>query len=91
MNGASEAIKRFILEKLAPHIPEEDLREDLPLFGTKIVDSISVVELVCFLEDRFKIKVKAPEIVLENFDSIDALSRFVEKKQTVPSPERPSQ
>ena len=47
-----------------------------------ILDSVNVMELVAFLEQRFGIQVSDHEIVPENFDSIDRLASFLRNKDT---------
>jgi len=46
-----------------------------------IIDSTGVLELVTFVEDRFGITVPDDDLVPTNFDSIDALVAFVERKR----------
>jgi acyl carrier protein len=46
-----------------------------------ILDSMNVMELVSFLEQRFEIQVADHEIVPDNFDSIHQLACFVRSKE----------
>jgi acyl carrier protein len=43
-----------------------------------IIDSTGVMELVAFLEEKYGIKLQDHELIPDNLDSINALSRFVE-------------
>lgn len=45
-----------------------------------ILDSTGVVEMVAFIEDRFKISVEDAEITPQNFDSISNLAAYVSGK-----------
>ncbi|HEB76332.1 MAG TPA: acyl carrier protein, partial [Nitrospirae bacterium] len=45
-----------------------------------IIDSTGVLELVAFLEERYRIDVVDEELIPENLDSIDNLVRFVKAK-----------
>ena len=45
-----------------------------------IVDSASVVELVLFIEEQYGISVKDSEVIPQNFDSIQNLSRYITRK-----------
>ena len=45
-----------------------------------IVDSTGVLELVAFVEEEFGIRVEDDDLLPENFDSIDNLSKYVEAK-----------
>ncbi len=50
-----------------------------------VIDSMNVIELVLFLEQKFGIQVADHEIVPDNFDSIQKLTAFVQSKQQVPA------
>ncbi len=45
-----------------------------------IVDSVNVLELVMFVEEKFKLHVDDSEIVPENFDSVSKLAAYVNSK-----------
>jgi acyl carrier protein len=59
---------------------KESFQDNAALFGG-ILDSTGAIELVMFLQDRFKITVEDDEIAVpENFDSLKHVVAFVEKK-----------
>lgn len=45
-----------------------------------IVDSQGVMELVLFAEENFGIQVKDTEIIPDNFDSVNKLSAYIQRK-----------
>lgn len=51
------------------------------LLAQGIIDSTGVLELVSFVENRFGIAVQDDELVPANFDSLAALSAYVERKR----------
>lgn len=48
-----------------------------------IIDSTGVVEIIAFIEERYGIKVEDDEIVPDNLDSIEKLSRFIDRKAKI--------
>ena len=52
-----------------------------PLMSSGIVDSISALQLVEFLEDKFKIEFEAHEVDSENLENLDTIVAFIGKKQ----------
>lgn len=46
-----------------------------------IIDSVAMVDLIAFLERSFGIAVSDDDMTPENFDSIDAISRYVAGKK----------
>jgi acyl carrier protein len=60
-----------------------NLTSDTLLFAEGIFDSIGFVLLLEFLEEKFNIKADDEDLIEKNFESIDALTAFVQKK-TIP-------
>ena len=52
--------------------------------GWGIVDSLGFVEIVEEVEARYAVGVQDVEITEENFGSVDAISRYVERKRAEP-------
>lgn len=55
----------------------ENTSENLLTSG--IIDSFDIVDLIGSLEDTFKIEIDGDDIIPENFESIDAIVKLVEK------------
>lgn len=51
------------------------------LFDEGIFDSMGLLSLITFLEEEYGVKVEDLELSEENFQSIKAISSFVEQKQ----------
>jgi acyl carrier protein len=75
---------QVVREQLHRHVVETflfdngDVDDSASLLDEGIIDSMGVLELVLFLEENFGVSVTEREVVPENFDSIDALTAFVE-------------
>jgi acyl carrier protein len=64
------------------YVPAEIVFDDTSSFLAQgILDSTGVLELVTFVEDHFGISVHDDELVPANFDSLAALSAYVERKR----------
>jgi acyl carrier protein len=53
---------------------------DASLLDSGLVDSTGILEVVLFLEEAFEISVQDEEVLPENFDSIERLAKYVERK-----------
>jgi acyl carrier protein len=74
------ALRQFVISNF--YVPAEIVFDDTSsLLAQGIIDSTGVVELVSFVEDRFGISVQDEELVPANFDSLAALSAYVERKR----------
>jgi len=62
-------------------VDHDSLAPEENLLAQGIIDSIAIVQLVEFLEEKFDINVSEDEVVPENFESIAALAAFVQGKQ----------
>ena len=45
-----------------------------------VIDSLRMLDLMSFLEAQYRLKVDEDDLMPENFESVDAITRFVEEK-----------
>lgn len=84
MQEIRNAIHAYILDEFLPGEDPEALTDETPLITGGVLDSISTLKLVSFLEDTFGVIVEAHEAGVENLDSIGAITRLIgEKMQPV--------
>ncbi len=76
-----EIIQAFIRERFLYDRPEAVLTPDLPLIEQRLIDSLQLMQLVQFLQERFSIEIDIMELVVENFATINAMAAFVEKQK----------
>ena len=55
------------------------------LLETGVIDSVGVLELIQFIESRYEIEIPDAEVLPENLDSIDAITRYVSSKRDADS------
>jgi acyl carrier protein len=82
MNEIKQQIRQFLCE-LLPGGASPNLLDDTPLRTSGIVDSMGMLQLVSFIEENFGVEVEAEEASLQNFDRIEDIAAFVQKKQPV--------
>jgi len=54
--------------------------DDASFLEEGIVDSVGVMELVAFVEEKFDLKVDDTDVIPDNFDSINKLAAFIRRK-----------
>lgn len=69
-----------IIQQLARVRRIAEVRPRDNLLAQGVVDSLAIVKLTLFLEERFPIRISDEDIVPENFRDIESLSRFVQSK-----------
>jgi acyl carrier protein len=80
--NTNETIKIFIHEQFLYDRPEVNLTPDLPLLEERLMDSLQLMQLVVFLEEKFALRIDITDLVIENFASINTISAFIEKLKT---------
>ena len=60
-----------------------ELRDDEDIFASGFVNSMFAMQLVQFVESTFGITCESDDLELDNFRSIAAITRFVERKTAV--------
>ena len=61
------------------HGRKANLGADEDLLSAGIIDSLGILQLVSFIEKRFGIQVPDADVVYENFNSVQALSDYLQK------------
>jgi acyl carrier protein len=75
-----EEVKDIILQYvIKEYIDDEDekITYDTPLISSGYVDSFSMVSLLVFLENKFKIKIPPSKATPEAFDSVNRIVALV--------------
>jgi len=75
-----ETIRAFILESVLAGSKTTGIADDDSFMDKGIIDSTGILELVAFIQDTFKIEVRDDELVPDNFDSVEKLSRYLSRK-----------
>ena len=80
MKDIKTALRGFILENLLPGEDPANLTDDLELKESGILDSMSTLKLVTFLEELYQIEFEANDLDSANLASINTIERLVRSK-----------
>ena len=80
-NEVHQAVKQHILEEFLPGEDPAALTDTTPLISGGVLDSISTVKLVTFLEERFGVQFEAHEISTDYLDTLNDITAIVQSKQ----------
>jgi acyl carrier protein len=81
MERIKNTVREYILSELNLPVLEEELQHDTPLLSSRLIDSISTLLLVEFLEKTFQVEFKPHEVNQDNLDSLDLIEEFVLNKK----------
>ena len=79
--NTQDAIERFILDADATGKSRTKIDPDESLISNGILDSMALLQLVVFLEERFGITVEDGELIPDNFETINRMQAFMERKR----------
>jgi acyl carrier protein len=72
-----DELRQFVTDNFMFGKPCEGFADDDSFLERGIIDSTAVMELVAFLEERYRIKLQDRDLIPDNFDSINKLAHFV--------------
>ena len=70
-------INDFISQELVPDPALLPLANDTPLLDSGILDSLGLLRIVVFAEERFGITMGDEDLLPENFASVDAICAYL--------------
>ena len=73
-----EQLKKFISE--TAFVPSEKVQDETLIFIEGIFDSMGFLSLINFIEENFNIKAQDSELLEANFESVNAIARFISSK-----------
>jgi len=79
MESIAAQIRSFIVENFL-FGSDQDLTDETSFLDEGIIDSTGVLELISFLEETFAIQVEDDELIPENLDSINNVTRLIYSK-----------
>ena len=68
-------VKQDLMKGRSATVSEED-----DLLSAGIIDSLGVLQMVAFIEERFGFQVPDEDVVYENFHSVKTLSEYLENQ-----------
>ena len=82
MDDIRQIVKQFIVHEIVSS-KAADFCDDTPLQTSGILDSLSTLELVSFLEERFDVRFELRELTEEKLASLASIERLVLSKTSV--------
>ena len=79
--GDTDKIVQFINEELMFRNSNTEIDPEESLFTRGILDSLSLLRLIAFLEEQYNFTVKDNEVTPDNFQSITDIHTFIQRKK----------
>ncbi len=78
MSDLERDVRAFISDNFI--LDGDDLAGDASLTQQGVLDSMGVLELIMFVEERFGVKIPDEDTLPENLDSVDRIVRYVQAR-----------
>jgi acyl carrier protein len=85
MSEYKNILTEFIGQELL-HGRAVPLTEETDLLNAGVIDSLGILRMVAFIEERVGIPVPDEDVVFENFQSIRALADYISRRKDANSP-----
>jgi acyl carrier protein len=76
-----QALRSFILRNFLPGEAPENLKDSTLLITSGILTSLSMLELVTFIEETFSVTIPPTDLGVARMDSIDLLVELVRRRR----------
>jgi acyl carrier protein len=74
-----DEIRKYIIDTFM--YGEGDLSDEEPLFDSGILDSLSLIKLLTFIEKNFNVAIDMSDITMEKFASINEIEATIREKK----------
>jgi len=73
-------IEKVLTAEIVVDSDKKSLGPDEDLLEQGMIDSLKIIKLIEFMENKFGIKIVDEEIIPENFMSINSMVKFIERQ-----------
>jgi acyl carrier protein len=80
MDGIRDAVRAYILEQFLQGEDSRNLTDRTELKESGILDSLSTLKLISFLENHYGVEFEANDLATDNLATIEAIERLVNSK-----------
>lgn len=81
MDNVRETVRRYILDNFLPGEDASNLTDSTELKESGILDSMSTLKLVTFLEETYKVEFEADDLDAGNLSTVANIAALVASKQ----------
>ena len=79
----NEILIEYIKNHLLGGQNDIQLADGDDLLGSGLVDSVGMMSLIAFIENRFELKVPPQDMTVENFMTVEAIGNYLSERKEV--------
>jgi len=78
----NDILIEYIKQQLLGGQVDIDLSPEEDLLGSGLIDSLGMIQLLAFIEEKFEVKVPPQDMTIENFMTVGAIGNYLERLKT---------
>ena len=78
--STKEIVREFISREMLHDSRETPINDEDQLIESGIIDSLGIMTLLVFLEEKFSLQISGDELLPENFGSITAIADLIDRQ-----------
>jgi len=82
MKDVKKQVRIYILNNFLMGGDRDGLKDEDSFLEHRILDSTGFIELVTYIEQQFSVRVEDEEIIPENFDSLNNIAAYLQRKSS---------
>jgi acyl carrier protein len=75
-----QSLRTFLVENFMYRGDVGGITDDASLIKAGILDSVGILTLIAFLEERYEVQVSDDEVDPDNLESVDRITAFIQRK-----------
>lgn len=83
--SAADDIRAYINDRFVFKSDAAEIPLDAALFGSGLLDSAHMVDIIVYLEERFGISIPSTDITSDNLETIERMAQYVQNRQSTSS------
>jgi acyl carrier protein len=78
-----QTIRDYVNQEILAGQEVLPVKDDTELVESGILDSLSILRLVLFIEEKYSLKIAPEDVIRENFETVEAICRYVGKRKNL--------
>jgi acyl carrier protein len=78
--ATKETLIKFITDDILMGQSQATITPETSLIESGILDSLSLIRLINFVEDNFNVTLEDEDVISDNFETVNVLSTLIESK-----------
>ncbi len=71
----------FLQDRVVDASAADQLSEEEPLLERGLIDSLALLQLITFIEERLHLRVPDQEVTLDNFQTVATIDQLIQRLQ----------